>query len=176
MKSKEVAIASIIASLYAIAVIALPSISFLLFQVRVADSLIPLSMILGWPAILGVTIGCFVANFFAPWEHPLLVAIDSLFGSLANLTAGYLSWRLYKGIRTKANEGLALQLGCLLENITITLIVGTYLKYLLEAAFGVRIPILVSWFGVLMGSLISINLLGYSIALAVNRALFPKHR
>jgi len=176
MKSKEIAIASVIASLYAITVIMLPSISFLLFQVRIADALIPLSMILGWPAILGITIGCFVANFSAPWGQPFLVIIDAFFGSIANLIAGYVSWKLYRNVSVRVNENLTLQLGCFVENIIVTLIVGTYLKYLLEVAFGIKVPLLVSWFGILLGSLVSINLLGYSLALAVHKVLSPKSK
>ena len=171
MKNKEIAIASVIASLYAVTVIALPSISFLMFQVRVADSLIPLSMILGWPAILGVTTGCLVANFFAPWGQLSLIVVDSLLGSLANLIAGYVSWKIFKRARSRVNDNIALQLGCFVETLSITFIVGTYLKYSLELAFNVEIPMLVSWSGVLVGSLISINVLGYSLALAVNRVL-----
>lgn len=174
MRSKEIAIASLIGSLYAIAVATLPSISFLIFQVRIADSLIPLSMILGWPAILGVTMGCLVANFFAPWGQLFLIIIDSLFGSFANLLAGYISWKIYRRARTKINDSIALQLGCFIESALITLIVGTYLKYLLELAFSLRVTLLVSWFGVLVGSFISINVLGYSIALTVNKVLFVK--
>jgi len=170
-RSIEVAVASVVASTYAVLVVALSPISFLHVQVRVADALIPLSMLLGWPAIVGVAAGCLVANLFAPWQQPLLVAVDAALGSLANLAAGYASWRVYRLVRGRLGDGLALQVGCAVESAVVAAVVGTYLKYLLEASMGLRVPLLACVAGVLLGSLISINLLGYLVALALLGAL-----
>ncbi len=67
METREIALGSVIAALYAIGVILFAPISFLLFQVRVADALIPLSIVFGMPAVLGLTLGNIVANIYGGW-------------------------------------------------------------------------------------------------------------
>jgi len=61
MRSRNVVLTAIIAALYAVLVIVFAPISFLLFQVRIADMLIPLSLIYGVPAsnrpIIGMSCG-----------------------------------------------------------------------------------------------------------------------
>lgn len=53
-----------LAALYVVGAVFLGPISFQLFQVRIADALLPLVLLLDWPAIIGLSIGVFVANFF----------------------------------------------------------------------------------------------------------------
>ncbi len=172
IKSLKVTLAAIIAAIYAILVITLPFISFLVYQVRIADCLIPLSMILGYPAIIGVTIGCFIANYFAPWPNPFLIMVDMIGGSLANFIAGYISYHVYKKLENRVGGIIALQIGCIIESLVITFIVGTYLKYLLETV-NISLPIYACWIGVLIGSLIAINVLGFTISLTL-RKVFPR--
>ena len=50
-----------LAALYAVGVVFLVPIGFQLFQVRIADSLLPLVILLGWPAIIGLSISVFLA-------------------------------------------------------------------------------------------------------------------
>ena len=45
MKTRDIALASMISALYAVGVIVFAPISFLIFQVRIADALIPLSIV-----------------------------------------------------------------------------------------------------------------------------------
>ncbi len=58
----EVVLTAFFAALYAVGVVALAPISFLIFQVRIADSLLPLAIIFGLPACTGFSIGALVAN------------------------------------------------------------------------------------------------------------------
>lgn len=165
-RSLEIAVATIVASLYAALVALLPAISFLAWQVRVADALLTLSMVLGKPAIAGVVLGCFIGNLTAPWGAAGLIAIDAVLGSLANLiasTAAYYIYRGRKGLRWKI-------VGTFIEISVVTVIVGTYLTYLLKWAFNVEIPLLVNWLGVFVGSVISIGVLGVPLAEALERA------
>jgi uncharacterized membrane protein len=92
----------IFAALYAALVYALPSISFQLFQVRIADALIPLSIVFGWPVIFGVTIGCAVSNVISPLPS---VIIDIVLGSAANFIASFFAWKVstWKRIKSKLN-------------------------------------------------------------------------
>ncbi len=140
------------AALYTVGVVVLAPISFMIFQVRVADSLLPLSILFGVPASLGFSIGALVANTFGG-----LGLIDILGGSIANLIACIAAWKIgQKKIRGR------LFLATIVQNLILTVIVGTYLSYLLG------FPILVGWTGIFLGSAIAINLLGYLLLKAVS--------
>lgn len=161
MKIKDLALASIFAALYAVLVIFLAVISFQLVQVRLADALIPLSIVFGWPAIVGVTIGCVVSNVVSPMPS---IMIDITFGSAANLIAGFLAWKVgrLKRERSLVNEFL----GCSAATIVITFIVGTYLAVVTEMEPWIW------WLGVGVGSVISINVLGYILVQVMKKLKF----
>jgi uncharacterized membrane protein len=155
VKSKDsiyVTLTATLAALYAVGVIFLAPISFQLFQVRVADALLPLAILFGWPAIIGLSLGAFVANFFGG-----LGPVDIVGGTLANFVASFVAWKVArKGGKSRVFLGVALEIA------TVTLIVGTYLSYL----FGM--PLQVGWFGVLLGSIVSIGILGSILVFALS--------
>ncbi|MCW4031926.1 MAG: QueT transporter family protein [Candidatus Bathyarchaeota archaeon] len=151
--TREIALAIIFASLYALAVIALAPISFNIFQVRIADSLLPLSIIFGWPSVLGITMGTIVANFFGG-----LGIIDVVGGAIANFIATLLAWKIgFK--KTECSKVFAI----VTEILVVTLVVGSYLSFLFN------IPILVGLFGIMIGSIISIGFLGYLLLTLISR-------
>jgi uncharacterized membrane protein len=167
VNARGIAVAALVAAMYAALVAALPMISFLLWQVRLADALLMLSTVLGWPAVVGVTLGCLLGNLMAaPWGSALLAAIDAVLGSAANFLASYLAYRIAyrKGLRSKI-----LAAGC--EIAVVSIIVGSYLKFLLEWAFGAEVPLWLSITGVVPGSLLAIGVLGTSLAVALERFL-----
>ncbi len=167
MRARDLALAALVAAAYAALVAALPMVSFLLWQVRVADALLMLSTVLGWPAVVGVALGCFLGNVLAaPWGSFALAAFDAALGSAANFAASYLAYKLAygKGLRRKL-------LAAAVEVATVSLIVGSYLRYLMLWAFGVDIPLLLSIAGVVPGSVVSIGVLGTALALSVERGL-----
>lgn len=142
--------AGVFAALYAALVYAFPGISFQLVQIRVADALIPLSMLFGWPVIAGVTIGCAVANITSPMPS---VGVELMGGSIANFVAGFLALKIGCSDKTGRSEFL----GCLAATLVLTFIVGTYLSIL------TTISLWVWWLSVLIGSFVSINLIGYTL-------------
>lgn len=147
MRSKNsiyVTLTAVFAAAYAVCVVFLAPISFQLFQVRVADALLPLAMIFSWPAIIGLSIGAFVANLFGG-----LGPVDIIGGAVANFIATFAAWRV---ARQKGRIGVFV--GVVLEIVIVTLIVGSYLSYL----FGM--PLAVGWLGVCLGSIIAIGILG----------------
>jgi len=153
--SVSITLTATFAAVYAIGVYFLTPISFLPFQVRVADALLPLAMLFGWPAIIGLSIGAFIANFFGP-----LGVVDILGGALANFLATFLAWKLFR------NRSRFWQLVGVAEEIAaVTLIVGTYLSYVLAQ------PLLLVWLGVFSGSVLAIGILGSALlfALSTNR-------
>jgi uncharacterized membrane protein len=158
LHSRDLALTAVFAALYAVLVLALASISFQLVQVRVADALIPLSMLFGWPVALGVTVGGAIANFASPMPSALT---DITFGSIANLIASLLAWRIgrWKTMAKSASEFL----GCLAATLAVTIIVGTYLAILTE------MELWVWWLGIGVGSLVSINILGYTLVQIMRR-------
>ena len=165
LSSRDIALAALIAALYASLVILLPFISFLVWQVRIADALIPLSIVFGFPAIIGVTIGCFIGNIIgAPWGSIALGFIDAVFGSLANLVSSFLAYK----IAFKTESKIRAMLACSIATIVITLIVGSYLPYLLKA-IGVEIPIWLGWLGVLPGTIISVNIVGFNLIFLIKK-------
>jgi uncharacterized membrane protein len=160
LHSRDLALTAVFAALYAVGVLAFASISFQIVQVRVADALIPLSIVFGWPAALGVTIGCAIANF-ASAVPGALVPVDVTLGSVANLVASLLAWRIGKSKAMPKN--MSQLIGCLAAALAVTFIVGTYLAVL----YGME-P-WVWWIGIGAGSLISIFILGYILVQIISR-------
>ena len=155
MKSKNairMTLTAAFAALYAIGVTFLAPISFQIFQVRIADALLPLSMLFGWPAILGLSLGAFVANFFGG-----LGPIDIIGGAAANFLATFVAWKI--GHKRRSVNALA---GVLSEVVIVTVIVGTYLSFL------IGMPLVVGLLGIFLGSVIAIGLLGSIIFLALS--------
>ena len=154
METGKIALASVIASLYAIGVILLAPISFLLFQVRIADALIPLSIVFGIPAVFGVTIGTLIANVYGGLGY-----IDIIGGSIANFIAAYIGWK----IGSKNFNGSHF-IATVAQNLIVSSIVGSYLAILFD------VPIELGFVGVLLGSIVSINILGYILILAIKKS------
>jgi uncharacterized membrane protein len=160
LSSKDLALTAIFAALYATLVLTLTGISFQLVQVRVADVLIPLSIFFGWPTIIGVAIGGAVANVASPMPS---VIVDLSFGSIANFIASLLAWKISR--LKLISEVLREFLGCVASTIVITLIVGTYLAILTD------MELWVWWLGIGVGSVISINILGFALIQLLKKIL-----
>jgi uncharacterized membrane protein len=158
MQVRDLAFLSIFAALYAVLVVALAGISFQLVQVRIADALIPLSIVFGWPVAVGVAVGAAVANIASPMP---VVIVDVVFGSVANFIASLLAWRLgrFKLVSNVVGEVL----GCIAATLAVTLIVGTYLAVLTE------MELWVWWLGVGAGSVISICFIGFPLVQVLKR-------
>jgi len=151
VKARDVSLTAVLAALYAVLVVLLGPLSFQVFQVRVADALLPLCLLFGWPAIWGVTLGCFVANWFGG-----LGPVDVLGGTLANFLAGYVGVKV--GGRSRV-------LATMLQVLIVSGIVGGYLSLLLD------VPLEASFLGVLWGSLLSIFIAGNMVLKVVTKVL-----
>jgi len=64
MKSRDVGLATMFATLYAVGIIW--PFSFMGVQCRLSCSLIPLIALFGWPSTIGITIGHIIFNSFSP--------------------------------------------------------------------------------------------------------------
>lgn len=154
LNAKKIAVMTIFAALYAVGVIVLAPISFSIVQVRVADALLPLSMIFGLPSALGFGLGCVVSNVYGG-----LGVIDIVGGTAANLVACTLAW--YIGRNGQVVKRLT---GTIAIAIAVTLIVGGYLALLFQ------VPVEVSFLGVFLGEVIAVIAIGFPLQEAVRRS------
>lgn len=90
MSAKKIARAAVIAALYAVLAIAVQPLSYGPLQFRFSECLVLLPCIMP-EAVLGVTIGCLIANCFSPFG-----VYDIVFGTLITLVAAVFSRLLSK--------------------------------------------------------------------------------
>jgi uncharacterized membrane protein len=160
LNTKKLTIIAVFASLYTVGVVFLAPISFGVYQVRLADAMLPLSMIFGVPGALGFSLGCIVSNVYGG-----LGIIDVVGGAAANLVACTLAW--YIGGK---GRGIQRFLGSIVETGIVTLIVGGYLSLIFQ------VPVEVGLLGVLVGSTIAINVIGFPIEEVIRRSkIFKKY-
>ncbi len=151
--SYKVAIIAIIGALYAVLVWILPFISFFIWQVRIADALIPQAFIFGIPAAIGLAVGCAIGNFTGG-----LGPIDYIGGAVTNFLAGFIGYLIEKRNTSKGFvRVLRTQLAIAVQTLLNVFIVGTYLAILFD------LPLAIGWLGILIGSLISMHLVGFLI-------------
>ncbi len=157
--AEDLALAAVFAALYAAGVVLLAPISFGVYQVRVADALLPLSMIFGVPIAVGTSLGCLVANVYGG-----LGIIDVVGGAVANFVACALAWYVGRG-------GIARRfIGSLVETVVITVIVGGYLWFIFQ------VPVEVGLLGIFGGSIVAINILGFALLEGLHQSGIAKRR
>src|SRR5512139_1330589 len=93
IQTKQLALISIYAALYAALVIFLPGLSYGPLQVRVADALVAVVPLLGLAGVLGHTLGVFVANLFSP------VGPIDLLNTIPSFTMAFIVYFVYKHTR-----------------------------------------------------------------------------
>jgi uncharacterized membrane protein len=157
--SRDLALAALLAALYSAYVFYFAVTSFGPLQVRVVDALLPLSIVLGFPAVVGVTIGCFIGNLLG---SPIGI-VDVAGGTVANFIAASLAWGI---TRRKFPGGWLLAIG--VEIATVTVIVGSYL---VAWAGAPGVPLWVGWLEFLGSEVLAVGVLGYPLLRAVDRAM-----
>jgi len=164
LRAKNLSLTAIFASLYAVLVIVLAPISYGPVQLRIADSLIPLAIIFGWPAALGVSLGCLVGNAYY-WIGALDVTVGPVANLLAACTVMFLRRRPF--------------LACLAGSLVIGLMVGGYLWTFFPPpeVFGLNLP---EWAGMVisitLSSLIAMAGIGYTLFQTLNRTIFKSRQ
>jgi biotin transporter BioY len=158
MDTRDLSLSAIFAGLYAILVVVLAPISFGPVQLRVADCLIPLAALFGWPVVAGVTVGCFLGNAYY-WLGPY----DVVFGPVANLIAASVILLLRK----------RRLLACVVGALPIGVIVGggyLWLFFPPPDIFGLNLP---TWaammISITISSLIATAVIGYSLLTILSR-------
>ena len=152
MDSKQIALISIFAALYAIGVISLAPFSYGLVQIRIADALLPLSIVFGMPAVIGLSLGTFIANILNPAN---LGPIDIIGGTVTNFIATYVAWKICGSNKVPFIVGIGCQI------VIVSVIVGTYLSYLLGST-------LIAGIGYLfIGTFLAVGILGSALVVII---------
>jgi hypothetical protein len=156
VKTSELSLAILFSSLYAVLLVTLAPIAYGPIQLRVADCLIPLAALFGWPVISGVTIGCFLGNAYY-WLGPQ----DVVFGTIANLVAATIIFVL------RNRQFLA----CVLGSLPIGIIVGGYLWIFFPppGIFGLQLPMWGAMIvSITLSTLIAVAGIGYALLKALS--------
>ena len=148
---KQIPLVSIIAATYAAVTVALGNLGYSWIQVRVSEALTPLPYLLGFPAVIGLTLGCTIANAFSP-----VGLVDLIAGPLLTLLAAVLSWKLNFRRRLVA---------CIYPVVVNALGVSAYLA----GFYGMAYEVNVLTIGV--GESIAAVLIGYPLLRAIERIL-----
>ena len=163
MDVKTVSLAAVFASLYAVLVIFLAPISSGPIQLRVADCLLPLAALFGWPVIMGATLGCMVGNAVGGIiAFGSLNPFDVVLGSVANFIATLVIFALRK----------RKLLGCVLASIIIGGIVGGYLWIFVPPPdiFSLALqPWTAMMISLILSSLVAVAVIGYILLLALSQ-------
>ena len=156
MDSKQIALISIFAALYAIGVISLAPFSYGLVQVRIADALLPLSIVFGMPVVIGLSLGTFIANTLNPVN---LGPIDIFGGTVANFIATFVAWKICGSNKVPFIVGIGCQI------VIVSVIVGTYLSYLLGST-------LIAGIGYLfIGTFLAVRILGSLLVVIIKNRI-----
>ena len=162
LKTTDLSLSVIFAALYSVIVIVLAPIAFGPVQLRVADCLIPLAALFGWPVIVGVTVGGFLGNAYF-WLGPQ----DVILGPVANLIAATLIFQL------RQRQLLA----CVAGALPIGIIVGGYLWLFFPPPdiFGFNMPLWSAMIvSITISSLVAIAFIGYALLKALSRPSITK--
>ena len=156
--SKNISLIAIFSALYATTVIVLAPISFGIYQIRLADALLPLSIIFGIPSAIGFGLGAFISNLYVN-----IGLLDVIGGAIANFLACTFAYYFAKRI------GIIYRfIASIIETVVIALIVGGYLSIIFD------VPIEISLSGVFGGSIVAINLIGFPIQEAIRKSSIYK--
>jgi uncharacterized membrane protein len=151
-RTQVVATAAVYAAMYVVLVLAFSPISYGVINLRVANILIGLIPLIGWPAILGQALGVFISNQSALGDT--LGPID-----LINVIPSFVfSWVLWK-LRNKS-----VFLGLTLYSVAL----GISVSYALNYAF--NLPLVVEIPQVTTGIFIATAVLGYLLYKTVYRS------
>ncbi len=161
MNVREISLTAVVAALYAALVIVLAPVSFGPIQLRVADCLIPLAALLGWPAVFGVGLGALVGN-----AYYFLGPLDVVLGPLANLLAAALIFKL----RTR------LLPACFAGSLVIGFVVGGYLwVFFPPPELGFSLPVWAAMMvSITLSSLVAVAVIGYTLVTAIRSSGFSR--
>jgi QueT transporter len=151
-RSVLISTAAVYAAMYVALALLFNPISYGIVNLRVANILIGLVPIIGWPAVLGQTLGVFIAN--QPALGDSLGPID-LLNVIPSFVFSFLLWKL----RNKS-----VFLGLMLYSIALGITVGLAVSYVFK-----NVPPFVAILEVIPGVFLATAVLGYIMYRSVKR-------
>jgi len=149
-QSLKVAVGALVASIYFMLTVILGNFGYSWIQVRISEALSPLPFLIGFPGVVGLTLGCVLANLFSPVGLP-----DLIFGPLMTLCAAILSWKFNFGKKIVA---------CIYPVLVNAFGVSAYAF----SFYGV--PYMISVAMIAVGEFIAAVLLGYPLLRIIERS------
>lgn len=149
-RTRSLVYSAIIAAVYVALVFLLAPLSFGAIQIRVADALVGLVPLVGWPGVVGITIGVFIGN------------IPSTLGPLDLLSTIPTFFALLIVLKLKDRS-------VLLGLAAYTLIISAWVGYLLAYVF--QLPFVVTFVYLVIGIGIATVGLGYLLYRAMKKVL-----
>jgi uncharacterized membrane protein len=168
-RSRNLTLAAVFGALYAALVVVFAPVSNLPIQVRVADALMPLAILFGWPVILGLGIGTVVGNFAADSITGFpsgSIPLDIVGGSLVNLLAGFLAWKIGLQSWKVRSWNASWIIATLVETALVSAVVGGYLSIVFPQLLALSI------LGILVGEVVAINIGGFVLLNIIGRARY----
>lgn len=144
--ARAISLLVMIAALYAVTTVVLAPLSYQAIQVRISEILTPLPFYFGLPGVVGLIVGCLVANVVSPYG-----IYDIILGTMGTVCGALVSWKAPK-----------LWMACLAPVISNAVWVGLLLT-IYDVPF---------WFGAVtvgIGELIAVIVLGYPVMKALER-------
>ena len=145
----KVSITVTISAIYTVLTLFLGEFGYSWIQVRISEALTPLPWLFGFPAVIGLTLGCALTNWFSPIGLP-----DLVFGPILTFSAAILSW--------KANFGKK-SIACIYPVLVNAFGVSAYVS----SFYGV--PYTLSVVTIAAGEFIAAVLIGYPLLAAVEK-------
>lgn len=158
---KAISEVALIAAIYITVSLVLANFSFGMVQIRIAEAL-TIMAVFKKRYIYGLTLGCFLTNLigFATGQN-MLGILDSVFGTLATLISGYLTY-YFKNFEFK---GLPI-LSILPPIIVNAIVVGGELTVLIKGSFFNRL-FFINALSVGIGQFVSCGLVGMALFIAL---------
>ena len=147
IRTKDLALITIYAALYAALVVALGFFSYGPIQVRVADAMVAAVPLLGLAGVLGHTLGVFIANIFST------VGLVDLLNTIPSFAMSFVIYYVYK--RTQNDYTV---IGTC---IAYSAVLGVTVGWMLSAVLG--FPLIETIIYVFIGNTIASVLLGWPV-------------
>jgi uncharacterized membrane protein len=159
IRTKDLALLTIYAALYAALVVGLTPLSYGPVQIRIADAMVATVPILGMAGVLGHTLGVFISNMFST------AGLIDLLNTIPSFMMAFVVYYVYK--RTKNDYSVIAT--CLAYSAVLGTTVGWMLSYL----YG--LPLLETIAYVAVGNAVASILIGWPIFKILKRTGFFQH-
>ena len=159
IRTKDLALLTVYAALYAALVVGLTPLSYGPVQIRIADAMVATVPILGMAGVLGHTLGVFISNMFST------AGLIDLLNTIPSFVMAFVVYYVYK--RTQNDYSVIVT--CLAYSAVLGTTVGWMLSYLLG------LPLLETIAYVAVGNAVASVLIGWPIFKILKRTGIFQH-